>query len=106
MNLRGRLCGTIAAFTLLFVPLPALASERYGPAEAAELVRQGVIIPMKTVVAKAEKLKTGRLLEADLRKKKGIYVYDVDILDAAGVVWELKFNAANGELLELEEEND
>ncbi len=106
MKRRGLLCGTITALALMIVPFPAAASERYGPAEAAALVKQGIIIPMKAVVAKAEKLKAGRLLEADLRKKKGLYVYEVEILDAAGIVWELKFNAANGELLKMEEEND
>ncbi|TBR21870.1 MAG: peptidase [Candidatus Nitrosotenuis sp.] len=106
MNMRGLLCGTITALALMFVPFPASASERCSPAEAAALVKQGIIIPMKAVVAKAEKLKAGRLLEADLRKKRGVYVYDVDILDAAGIVWELKFNAATGELLGMEEEKD
>ncbi|MBI5637251.1 MAG: PepSY domain-containing protein [Nitrospinae bacterium] len=106
MNMRGLLCGTIAALALALVPFPAAAAEEYGPAEAKALVKQGAILPMKIVVAKAEKLKTGRLLEAGLRKKRGLYVYDVEILDAAGIVWELKFNAATGELLEMEEEKD
>ncbi len=105
MNIRGLLCGLIAALALTFVPLPA-AAQGYSPAEAKALVKQGIIVPMKAVVAKAEKLKTGRLLEAYLRKKHGIYVYDVEILDAAGIVWELKFNAATGDLLEIEEEKD
>lgn len=106
MNMRGVLCGIIAALALAFVPLPASAAEGYGPAEAKALVEKGAIIPMKSVVAKAEKLKAGRLLEAGLRKKHGRYVYDVEILDAAGIVWELKFNAATGDLLEIEEEKD
>lgn len=106
MNMRGLLCGTITALALAFVPLPASAAEGYGPAEAKALVEKGIIIPMKTVVQKAEKLKSGRLLEAGLHKKRGRYVYDVEILDAAGVVWELKFNAATGDLLEIEVEKD
>lgn len=106
MNIRGLLGGTIAALALSLVPHPAAAAEIYGPAEAKALVKQGAILPMKTIVAKAEKLKTGRLLEAGLRKKHGLYVYDVEILDAGGIVWELKFNAATGELLKIEEEKD
>lgn len=106
MNMRGFLCGTITAFALAFVPLPASAAEGYDPAEAKALVKQGAILPMKTIVAKAEKLKAGRLLEAGLRKKHDRYVYDVEILDAGGIVWELKFNAATGDLLEMEEEKD
>lgn len=106
MNMRGLLCGTITALALALVPLPAASAEGYGPAEAKALVEKGIILPMKTVVAKAEKLKAGRVLEAGLRKKHGLYVYDVDILDAGGVVWELKFNAATGELLKMEEEKD
>lgn len=106
MNIRRLLCGTLTALALACVPLPAMAAEGYSPAEAKALVEKGIIIPMKTAVAKAEKLKAGRLLEAGLRKKRGLYVYDIEILDAAGMVWELKFNAATGELLEMEEEKD
>ncbi len=95
---------TAILLAALLVPFPARATEAYGPAEAKTLVEQGAILPLKQLVQKAEQLRAGRLLEADLRKKHGRYIYNIEILDAKGVVWELKFNAATGELLEIEEE--
>ncbi len=89
----------------LCLPPTALARE-FGHSEARELVKKGEILPMKTIVAKAEKLKSGKLLEAGLREKKGIYIYKVEILDSKGIVWELKFNAKTGKLIEMEKDED
>ena len=38
-----------------------------------------------------------RAPETELELKKGNYIYEVEILDGAGKVWELKLNAKTGE---------
>lgn len=48
--------------------------------------------------------KAGDLLETELEKnrKTGLYIYEVEILDAKGMVWELDINAKTGELIKIE----
>jgi len=94
----------VGAFCL---PLSAVAhSGEFGHGEAKKLVEKGEILPMKVIAEKAEKLKSGKLLEVGLRRGKGGYVYKIEILDAKGVVWELQFNAKTGELVEMEQDED
>lgn len=92
-----------AAVALLLAAAPVLAEE-IGPGAAKEMLARGEILPLKTIVEKAEKLKSGKLLEANLRKKKGVLIYKLEIVGADGVVWELKFDAKTGALIQVEEE--
>jgi uncharacterized membrane protein YkoI len=41
-------------------------------------------------------------VELERNRKSGIYVYEIEILDASGVVWEIDVNAGNGELIKME----
>lgn len=93
------------AVALLLAAAPAAARE-YGPGEAKSLVAKGEILPLDTVVKKAEQLKKGKLLEAYLKKRGGKLIYKVEILGPDGVVWEMKFDAKTGAVLEIEEEED
>ena len=58
-----------------------------------------------TIVAKAQAAKAGELLEAELDHDHDRYIYEVEILDSAGQVWELKLDAGTAELLKLERDD-
>jgi uncharacterized membrane protein YkoI len=45
------------------------------------------------------------VLETELEEKGGELVYEVEILDDNGEVWEMKFDARSGALLEEEQED-
>ncbi|KKM61437.1 hypothetical protein LCGC14_1531770, partial [marine sediment metagenome] len=44
--------------------------------------------------------------EVELEKEDGLYVYELEIVDYSGEVWELELDAKTGELVELENEDD
>lgn len=69
---------------------------------ARRLRREGSILSLETVVAKAHARRTGELLEVELEHEHGQYVYEVEILDQAGKVWELRFDAHDGSFLREE----
>ncbi|NOQ90693.1 MAG: peptidase [Gammaproteobacteria bacterium] len=73
---------------------------------ARELVKSGEIIALeqllqKIVVAEEGKL---RLLEAELEKKSGRLVYELELVDEKGVVREMLFDAKTGEALGEEDD--
>lgn len=72
--------------------------------EAKRLKDAGAIVPLERIIERAQAQHPGRLLEAKLKQKRGRYVYEIEILDAQGVVWEMKFDAGSGELLKTEQE--
>ena len=96
--LAAALC--VAAGVVLF---PAQADE--GPAVAKRLSEAGVILPLEKIVAAARKIKPGEVLESELEKKGKAYVYEIEILDARGQVWEVKLDARTAKLIKLESDD-
>lgn len=63
------------------------------------------LIPLEEILAKAKQEKGGRIIEAELDRDFGRYVYEVEIVDDAGVEWELKYDARTGKLLRTERDD-
>lgn len=70
--------------------------------DAKLLQEQGVIVPLERIVEDALKLHRGHVVETELERKKGKYIYEVEIVDEQGVLWELKYDARNGTLIKRE----
>lgn len=74
--------------------------------EALDLRREGVILPLEQLLQSALGRYPGaRLLEAELEEDDDVYVYEVELLTADGVVREIKLDAATGKLLKDEEDD-
>jgi len=58
------------------------------------------VLPLETIIEKALSLHDGRVIEAELDpSNSGGYVYSVNVLDHDGVIWELFYDAVNGDLI-------
>lgn len=74
--------------------------------EAKVLRQQGIILPLEQILQAAQSLHQGRVIKVELEKKKrGRYVYEVEIADDHGQVWEMEFNASDATLLSQERED-
>lgn len=69
---------------------------------ARKLRQQGEILPLEKILSLARAHKNGEVLETELEKKRGRYVYEIEILDANSQVWELKLDAKTGQLIKME----
>jgi len=72
---------------------------------ARQLQQAGEILPLETILQKARAVRPGRVLEVEFETKRQRYIYEIEILDEAGVVHELKLDARSGELLKIEQED-
>ena len=72
---------------------------------AFELAREGKIQPLSKLLELQQRLRPGRVLEVELEQDDDRMIYEMEILDAEGTVWELRFDAASGELLGQEHED-
>ncbi|MCK7575538.1 MAG: PepSY domain-containing protein [Chromatiales bacterium] len=61
---------------------------------------EGRILSMSEVMQRAALIQPGQLLEAELDREDGRYVYEIRILDPAGRIHELELDAAGGALIE------
>lgn len=98
---------SIMRVTLRLLPLLILllaggvhASDRDDQAEMRRLRASGAIVPLEQLVNDARQRHPGRMLEAELKRRDDRYIYEVEMLDEAGVVRELIYDAASGRLLE------
>ena len=63
-------------------------------------------MPLQEILTKAKVIKPGQVIETDLEKDDGRYIYELEILDEQGQVWELELDAQTGEFIELENEDN
>jgi len=68
------------------------------------LVEEGKVLPLDRVLAVARQDRPGRLLEAELEEEEGRPVYELEVLDGEGRVWELHYDAATGRAIDQHEE--
>lgn len=86
--------------TALLLPLLVVAENDHERAKA--LFESGEILPLEQILKNIRDEYPGRLLEIQLQQKKEAVIYEVELLDNQGRVWELKLDAVTGELLKRE----
>jgi len=90
-----RLIPLLLALLLAAPALPARADEH---GEARRLRESGEILPLRQILRQVD----GRVLNVELEHRHGRYVYEVQILDRGGQVWERHYDAGSGQLLRSE----
>ena len=96
-------CNSILFACLLsgnFLGTQVVAEEDYQLAK--KLREKGEILPLEKILAYARAKKPGEVLETEFENKHGRYIYEVEILDSKGQVWELKLDAKTGQLIKIE----
>jgi uncharacterized membrane protein YkoI len=94
---RSTSCISGLAVLALALPLAGFAGGDHE--RARRLVESGDIQPLAAILERARAEQPGRVLEVAIEGKCMGWHYEVEILDAAGRVWELTFDARSGELL-------
>jgi uncharacterized membrane protein YkoI len=86
----------VAGGGLFYGGLPVAASDEHD--EVRELRTRGDILPLAEILGRPE-LAGKRVLEAELERKKGRMVYELEMLESDGQVSKGFFDAATGEAL-------
>ncbi|MCX4192751.1 PepSY domain-containing protein [Methylophaga sp. OBS1] len=91
---------------LILVALPGQSLQADDDSDYARMLKQrGDILPLEQVIESAMAVKSGQILETELDEEDGRYIYELEILDDRGQVWELELDASTAELIELESED-
>ncbi len=89
-----------AAGLLLFHAGESLAGDDAQKARA--LSQRGDILPLEKIAEHARAAKPGKLIDIELEQKHGRWIYEAEVLDETGRVWELKLDARTGSVLKME----
>lgn len=96
------LCGLMIFSLFVFNSSSVLADvSQY---TARKLVSAGQILPLAQIHEKAYLIKAGKIIETELENKKDRFIYEVELIDDKGLVWEMKLDAKTGQLIKLEQD--
>lgn len=95
----------LSAIPVLLLLIGNTAFGRDDHETARRLSEAGEILPLESILERAQQHQSGRVLEVEFDKDRGQYIYEVEILNAKGVVWELELDAQTGKLLERKQED-
>jgi uncharacterized membrane protein YkoI len=93
------------AITLLLLLVGNTAYGSNDHESARRLSESGEILPLETILQRVQQHQTGRVLEVEFEEDRGQYIYEVEVLNSKGVVWEMKLDARTGELIERKQED-
>ncbi len=82
--------------------VPASASDHD---RARRAVEEGRILPLKEILARAQAVAPGQVIEAELEDEGGLVIYEIKVLTGDNRVMKLSYNAATGELLKTRSRN-
>jgi len=99
------LTATCVLLAALFILTNNTAKADINQQTARQLLSAGKILPLEKITKLAKEIKPGEVLETELEHKKGMYIYEVELLDAHSQVWEIKLDAKTGKLIKMELED-
>jgi len=70
----------------LFSITSTLADDETDQDKALRLMTDGEILPLETILEKAKTIRVGKVLEAELEKKNGSYIYEIEIIADDGSI--------------------
>jgi uncharacterized membrane protein YkoI len=73
-----------------------------GHEAARRLRKEGVILPLEEIVARASARWPGQVIETELEHEDGRYLYEIQLLGADARIREIKYDASTGEVIKFE----
>ncbi|MET0985381.1 MAG: PepSY domain-containing protein [Steroidobacteraceae bacterium] len=89
---------------MLCCSLAAFAEEDHEAARAA--VERGELLPLSRILVIVGHEFPGSVLEVELEREKGRYIYEFEILQANGDVIEVQYDGRTAQRLKVEREDD
>ncbi|MEW8014507.1 MAG: PepSY domain-containing protein [Candidatus Sedimenticola endophacoides] len=88
---------------LLGAALAATAQAEEDHHRSRRLVAQGEILPLQEIIARLAAPR-GRVLKVELERQGARHLYEIELLDEDGQVWEYRVDAADGRVLDRHRE--
>lgn len=85
---------------------PGVAAPQQDYEMARDAVARGAFLPLDQILDIVSASHPGRLVEVELEMEDGAWVYEVEIITPQGRLIEVELNAATGEILTVEDDDD
>ncbi|MCC7272275.1 MAG: PepSY domain-containing protein [Alphaproteobacteria bacterium] len=84
---------------LLSASSPAAAGDRRDHERARAALAAGEVRPLAELLAEVERRYVGRVIETELERHDGAWVYEFELLPPSGLVFEIVLDARTGALV-------
>lgn len=98
---------TAARLAAAALALAALAAAGNGVAggdhdhdRARQALEAGEILPLRTILERVERTHPGKVMEVELEREGGRWLYEIKLLQAGGTLSKLKVDARDGSVVE------
>lgn len=88
-----------AAMVSMTVVLPVQAGDSRDHDRARHALEAGEIMPLKAILDRVERDTPGQVIEVELEREAGRWIYEVKLLAAGGSIVELEIDARDGAVL-------
>lgn len=91
---------SIAAVMLTIAAvLPVQASDSRDHDRARHALEAGEIMPLKAILERVERDTPGQVIEVELEREDGRWIYEIKLLATGGSIMELEVDARDGKVL-------
>ena len=94
----------VVAGACLGLPATAAHAGQDDHVAAREALRRGEILPLNDILEIVRRRVPGDVIEVDLDRDDNAWEYEIKVLTSTGRVREVKLNARNGAILEIEDD--
>jgi len=84
----------------------AWADQHYDAKQLQSWVEQGRIMPLESIIEQHPSLLEGKMVDVELERKRGRFVYEIKVLTHTGMRREIYFDASTGAPLRSDEDSD
>ena len=81
------------------------AADNLDHERARQAVEAGDVLPLRTILERIEREYPGQIMEVELDRERGEWVYEVKLLRKGGALMKLKILARDGTILGFKEKN-
>lgn len=84
---------------LLALPVGSMAHSEPDQDRARAALQAGEILPLSTILTRLAQTQPGQVLEVELERKDGRWLYEIKLLQPGGGLLKLELDARSGEVL-------
>lgn len=102
------LVGMVVLMTLMMLAMSRVsyAADDADHDRARQAVEAGDVLPLRTILERVERDYHGQVMEVELDRENGEWIYDIKVLRKGGALVKLKIHAKDGTILGLKEKRD
>lgn len=93
--------GACVVFAMALLPAPLLHADDDDHERARRALEAGEILPLRVVLDRVAVEYPGEVLEVELEREDGIWVYEIKLLSRDGGMLELELDAREASVLEV-----